>query len=58
MEDEKLRAAYRATLVAGLKEAQERGDKPAQQRIRAMIEQHDKQAKKVAAKDPAKKSGS
>ena len=57
MEDEKLRAAYRATLVAALKEAQERGDKPAEQRIRTMIEQHDKQtpAKKAGAKDPQKK---
>jgi hypothetical protein len=42
MRDEKVRTAYRATLVVALKEAQARGDKAAQQRIKLMIDLHDK----------------
>ena len=42
MDDDKVRAAYRATLVAALQEAKDRGDNEAQQRIRLMIDLHDR----------------
>ena len=59
MENEKVRAAYRATLVAALKEAQERNDQKAQDRIRRMLDEHDGESRaEPQLENRAKKSGS